>query len=287
MTTESPISEAYTIADDEATRSPRARAPARRSARWRDPFDDRGARGPPAISNGLAVPRGGSGRGDDLGLDGRARSDPTGSVLSTDVDLRFHGGARGQHRGPPARHHPRSAARRRARPRARAGGAPARRSTRGGARAHDRGRCRPGGWLVVEEADMRAFEAQPLPEPLGCAPPRSCAWLRRAAGVPRPELRDAPPRRVPGPRARRTSQARRHRRDDAGGEDSAEWWFLAIEHVRDRLVDAGAFDPTTSTPRSRWLGRRGSSMLGPTVDPGPRAHAVSDATPVERLSRRG
>jgi hypothetical protein len=48
-----------------------------------------------------------------------------------------------------------------------------------------------------------------------------------------------------------------------GGEDSAEWWFLAVEHVRDRLVDAGVmteadFDAALAQARAADF-----VMLGP------------------------
>ena len=48
------------------------------------------------------------------------------------------------------------------------------------------------------------------------------------------------------------------------GEDSGEWWFLTLEHVRDRIVDTGVmsgddFDAALTIARTP-----GFMMLGPT-----------------------
>jgi SAM-dependent methyltransferase len=99
---------------------------------------------------------------------------------------------------------------------------------------------KPGGWLVAEDGDFRAFEAQPLPEPLGALHRLVCHGSAQAA------FRDP----NFGTRLLHLLQVRGlleltavGRADTMrAGEDSAEWWFLAIEHVRDRFVDAGAFD---------------------------------------------
>jgi len=121
---------------------------------------------------------------------------------------------------------------------------------------------RPGGWLVVEEGDMRAFEAQPLPEPLGA--------LHRimAAAASRQDYREP----HFGTRCLRLfverglQEVAAHGFVDTmrGGEDSAEWWFLAVEHVRDRLVEAGAISATDLDEALRIAREPGFVMLGPT-----------------------
>lgn len=124
------------------------------------------------------------------------------------------------------------------------------------------GALRPGGWIVVEDGDMRAFEAQPLPEPLG-----ALHVLVLQAGA-QAAFRDA----NFGTRVLRIFQDQGLVDVEAhgvvqtmrGGEDSGEWWFLAIEHVRDRLVDAGAFSPDDFDAALAIARTAGFVMLGPT-----------------------
>jgi hypothetical protein len=47
------------------------------------------------------------------------------------------------------------------------------------------------------------------------------------------------------------------------GEDSAEWWFLAVEHVRDQIVSAGAFDAAEFDTALAQARTPGFVMLGP------------------------
>jgi SAM-dependent methyltransferase len=186
---------------------------------------------------------------------------PEGSVLSTDVDLRFHGEPVGNTEI--LRHdittdplpdgeldlvHARAVLQHVA--------------ERELALERMIGALKPGGWLVVEDGDMRAFEAQPLPEPFG-----SLHLLILQAGA-QQAFRDP----NFGTRLLRLVQdhglvdveARGIVETMRGGEASGEWWFLAIEHVRERIVDAGVvsagdFDAALAIARAP-----GFAMLGPT-----------------------
>ena len=247
----------YTIAQDEATAA-REYERLRVLARWKDPgtIDALRATG---ISEGWRCLEVGAGAGtisawmaDAVGA--------TGSVLSTDVDLRFHGDAIGntevrQHditRDPlPDVHfdlvHARAVLQHIAEREA----------------VLDRllAALRPAGWLVIEEADMRAFEAQPLPEPLSSLHAVMCMAAAHQ------EYRDANfGTRVLGLLRERgvvELEATGETETMRGGEDSAEWWFLAVEHVRDRIVDAGVISAADFDAALAQARTPGFVMLGP------------------------
>ncbi|MEL7208940.1 MAG: methyltransferase domain-containing protein, partial [Actinomycetota bacterium] len=98
--------------------------------------------------------------------------------------------------------------------------------------------AKPGAWIVVEDGDFRSFAAQPLPEPFGSI--HRLIAEGAADGFREPDF---------GSRA--IELFRRHEMTDVdvlgdtwamrGNEDSGEWWFMAIEHVAPRLVEAGLF----------------------------------------------
>ena len=228
--------EAYRIgADDETSRREHERL--RALARWRDPFtiDALAATG---ITEGWRCLEVGAGAGtvsewmaDAVGAGG--------SVVSTDVDLRFHGAPRAntevrQHdiTSDPLPDdefdlvHVRAVLQHLAEREA----------------VLDRliATLKPGGWLVAEEGDFRSFEAQPLPEPLGalhrlvCQASAQQAYRETNFGTRLLHLLQE--------RGLRELTAEGHADTMRAGEDSAEWWFLAVEHVRDMIVGAGAFD---------------------------------------------
>ena len=250
--------ERYTIADDEET-ARREHERLRALGRWRDPATIVALEAT-GIGPGWRCLEVGAGAG-TMSAWMAERVGDTGSVLSTDVDLRFHGPAIGttEIREHDITHDP----------------LPESTFDLVHARAvlqHIAARevalermvaaLKPGGWIVVEEGDMRAFEAQPLPEPLGT--------LHRimAVGAASQEYREP----SFGTRLLRLYQehglaeinARGIVETMRAGQDSGEWWFLALEHVRDRIVDAGVmsgddFDAALTIARTP-----GFMMLGPT-----------------------
>ena len=120
---------------------------------------------------------------------------------------------------------------------------------------------KPGGWLVAEDGDFRAFEAQPLPEPLGALHRLVCRASAEQA------YRDSNfgTRLLALLHERGLRDLRAIGRCDTmrGGEDSAEWWFLAVEHVRDAIVGAGAFDAADFDAALEQARAPGFVMLGP------------------------
>ncbi len=247
----------YTIAADDDTAA-REHERLRVLGRWRDPstFAALEATG---VGPGWRCLEVGAGAGTTSAWLAE-RVGESGSVLSTDVDLRFHGPAVGnteirEHditRDPLPEGtfdlvHARAVLQHVA--------------ERELALERMIAALKPGGWIVVEEADMRAFEAQPLPEPL--------ATLHQvmAFGAAAQEYREP----SFGTRLLRLFQEHGLTEVTAtglvetmrAGEDSGEWWFLAVEHVRDRIVDAGVmpaddFDAALAIARTP-----GFMMLGP------------------------
>jgi ubiquinone/menaquinone biosynthesis C-methylase UbiE len=248
----------YQIAgDDETARREHERL--RVLARWRDPKTIRALEAT-GIGPGWRCLEVGAGAG-SMSAWMADRVGPSGSVLSTDVDLRFH--------GDPAANtevrqhditcdplpddsfdlvHSRAVLQHVA--------------EREEAVTRMIAALKPGGWLVIEEGDMRAFEAQPLPEPL--------AGLHRimVAASAQQTYREA----NFGTRLLRLYQEHGLVEIDAhgfvetmrAGEDSAEWWFLAVEHVRDRIVDAGAISAAEFDAALTQARTPGFLMLGPT-----------------------
>ena len=99
---------------------------------------------------------------------------------------------------------------------------------------------RPGGWVVVEDIDWLVFDHQELPEPFatlsstvrGSAADRAGYdgyWGRRLLGA----LRSAGLEQVDS----RGTVVTMH-----GGTPSAEWYVMALERARPRLVEAGLLE---------------------------------------------
>lgn len=249
--------ERYEIGADDDTEA-REHERLRVLARWRDPFTIEALEAC-GIEGGWRCLEAGAGAGTISAWLGE-RVGPTGSVLSTDVDLRFHGVVPDNvevrdhdiTRDPlPVDEfdlvHVRAVLQHIA--------------ERDAVLGRLIAALKPGGWLVVEESDFRAFEHQPLPEPL------ASLHSLMALGAQAQSYRDA----NYGTKLLHLLQARGMRdltafgRADTmrAGEDSAEWWFLAVEHVRDRMVGAGAIS-TADFDRALAQARTpGFVMLGP------------------------
>jgi ubiquinone/menaquinone biosynthesis C-methylase UbiE len=248
----------YRIADDDET-ARREQRRLRALARWRDPSTIRALEAT-GIGEGWRCLEVGAGAG-TISEWMATRVGPTGLVLSTDVDLRFHGDPVGVMQI--LRHditedpmpaadldlvHARAVLQHVAE------------------REHALDRMiaalGAGGWIVVEEGDMRAFAAQPLPEPLGAL---HRAMVQAAAQQAYREenfgtrlLRLFQERELEDVSARGFVETMR------AGEDSAEWWLLAIEHVRDRIVAAGVLDAEDFEAALAIARSPGFCMLGPT-----------------------
>jgi SAM-dependent methyltransferase len=248
--------EEYRIAADDGT-ARREHERLRVLARWRDPSTIRALEAT-GIAQGWQCLEVGAGAG-TISAWMAERVGPSGSVLSTDVDLRFHGAPVGVtevrahditkdplpdeldlvHARAVLQHV----------------------AEREHALERMIGALRSGGWIVVEEADMRAFEVQPLPEPLG-----SLHRLMVQAAA-QQEYREP----NFGTRLLRLFQehdlvdveARGLVETMRAGEDSGEWWFLAVEHVRDRIIDAGVFTPDEFDAALAIARAPGFLMLGP------------------------
>ena len=249
--------ESYRIGADDET-SQREYERLRALARWRDPFTIDALRAT-GISKGWRCLEVGAGAGTiSEWMSGEVGE--SGSVLSTDVDLRFHSEPRANVEV--RRHditsdplpdnefdlvHVRAVLQHIAEREA----------------VLDRliATLKPGGWLVAEEGDFRAFEVQPLPEPLGALHRLVCMASAQQA------YRDA----NFGTRLLHLLQERGlreltgigHADTMRAGEDSAEWWFLAVEHVRDAIVGAGAFDGDEFDTALKQARTPGFVMLGP------------------------
>jgi SAM-dependent methyltransferase len=120
---------------------------------------------------------------------------------------------------------------------------------------------RPGGWIVVEDGDMRAFEAQALPEPM--------ATVHRA-------MIEASKARLgwdPYLGSRLPDLLRTRGLVDIdivgdtwamrGGDDSGEWWFLALEHVADALPALSSVTRDDVAAALALARSPGFVMLGP------------------------
>ena len=120
---------------------------------------------------------------------------------------------------------------------------------------------RPGGAMVIEDGAMAEFAEQVLPEPLGSihrmvATASTQKWRDPNAGV-----------RVLGwmrdlgledlDAIGRVGIMRPH-------EASGEWWFLALERAAPRLVEAGAVPESDAAAALEQMRAPGFAMLGPT-----------------------
>jgi SAM-dependent methyltransferase len=190
-----------------------------------------------------------------------ARVAPTGAVLSTDVDLRFHGESvpcleLREHditRDPlPENHfdlvHARAVLQH----------LPEREL------AIDRmlAALVPGGWIVLEDSDFTTFDEQPLPEAFG----KLAALMRPTTG---PETGRDPycgRKHMAWLRARgvRDLEVMGRVWTMRGGEDSAEWWVLGMEYAGPRLVAAGAVSQETFAQAMREGRDPELRLLSPT-----------------------
>jgi SAM-dependent methyltransferase len=97
---------------------------------------------------------------------------------------------------------------------------------------------KPGGWIVVEEADWRAFEAQPLPEPLASVAKVMAAGLRNRTGS-NPDI-GTDVLRMFADRGLVDLDVSGEVRAMRGGTESIHWWSLGLQHSADRMVESGA-----------------------------------------------
>jgi SAM-dependent methyltransferase len=97
---------------------------------------------------------------------------------------------------------------------------------------------RPGGWMVLEESDWRAFEAQPLPEPLASVAEVMNAGLRnRTHWDPNCGSNLL---RMFADRGLVDLDLTGETMILHGGTVSTDWWTLGIDHGSMRLVESGA-----------------------------------------------
>src|SRR5262249_54851329 len=98
--------------------------------------------------------------------------------------------------------------------------------------------AKPGGWIVIEDSDWRAFEAQRLPEPLA-----TVARIMHQGGRMRSRWDpDIGSQLVPMFRERGLVDldVRGETRTMHGADFTGEWWYLGIEHAADMLLASGA-----------------------------------------------
>jgi len=250
--------EVYQIAsDDETARREHERL--RVLARWRDPATIRALEAT-GIAPGWRCLEVGAGAG-SISAWMAERVGESGSVLSTDVDLRFHAKPSGntEVRLHDVTSDPLPAA---AFDLIHARAVLQHVAERERAIEHMVAALKPGGWIVVEEGDMRAFEAQPLPEPLsGLHQVMVRASAQQAYRDPNFGTRVL---RIFSDHGLVEVDAHGFVETMRAGEDSAEWWFLAVEHVRDRIVDAGVLSATDFDAALAMARVPGFLMLGPT-----------------------
>jgi SAM-dependent methyltransferase len=165
-----------------------------------------------------------------------SRVAPGGSVLSTDVDLRFHAGSEGvlevrEHditRDPLPRDHFHLV---------HARGVLQHIPERGKALDRMLEATRPGGWIVVEDADWITLEQQEVPEPFRSVCAGLTALHQAARGwdpyFGRRLLHELSARGLEAVTSEGTCWTMR------GSCDSAEWYVLAVEYAGPLLVAAG------------------------------------------------
>jgi SAM-dependent methyltransferase len=121
---------------------------------------------------------------------------------------------------------------------------------------------KPGGWLLVEDSDMRAFAEQPLPEPFATVH----RILASGAGT---------PWRDPHYGTRLVAHFGERSMLDIGvdgatglmrpGESSGEWWFLAIDRVLPHLVEASTITAAQADRCREQMRAPDLVMLGPLM----------------------
>jgi SAM-dependent methyltransferase len=98
--------------------------------------------------------------------------------------------------------------------------------------------AKPGGWVVIEEADWRAFEAQPLPWPLAGVAAVVNGGLRNRTGS-NPDI-GTDVLRMLAERGLTDLDVSGEVRPMWGGTESMHWWSLGLQHAGPRLVESGA-----------------------------------------------
>lgn len=98
----------------------------------------------------------------------------------------------------------------------------------------------PGGWLVIEDGNFLAFAEQTLPEPLATVHRLICMGVTTSWRDPNLALRLLDEFRQRGLEALDVVGDAWAMRP---GEASGEWWFLAVERAGPRLVEAGLITP--------------------------------------------
>ncbi len=98
---------------------------------------------------------------------------------------------------------------------------------------------RPGGWLLIEETDVRAFVEQPLPEPYGTVhrlmnDPAFTPWREPNFGTRLAALL--------GDRGLVDIDVEGQAWAMRPGEPGGDWWFLAVQRTLPRLLAAGVID---------------------------------------------
>lgn len=120
---------------------------------------------------------------------------------------------------------------------------------------------RPGGWLVIEDSDWTIFEAQPMPEPLA-----GVVRLIQEGGRARWNWDTSLARRLPGLFAERglvDIDANGEVWTMRGGEDSGEWYFLAIEEAAGAMIERGLVSRQEIDQALRLARSSSFSMVSP------------------------
>ena len=98
----------------------------------------------------------------------------------------------------------------------------------------------PGGWIVIEDSDWRAFEAQPLPQPLAAVAEAMHAGLRQRTAWD-PNIGTSLLRMF-ADRGLVDLDVLGEARTMHGADYTSTWWTIGIEHAAERLVAAGLVD---------------------------------------------
>jgi len=96
----------------------------------------------------------------------------------------------------------------------------------------------PGGWIVIEDGDWRAFEAQPLPEPLATVAATMHAGLRHRTGSD-PDIGSSV-LRLFADRGLVDVEVVGEARTMHGGTYTMHWWSLGLQVAGPRMVESGA-----------------------------------------------
>ncbi|HXX90578.1 MAG TPA: class I SAM-dependent methyltransferase [Acidimicrobiales bacterium] len=121
---------------------------------------------------------------------------------------------------------------------------------------------KPGGWLLVEDSDMRAFAEQPLPQPFGT--------VHRILATD-----TLTPWRDPNFGTRLLACFTQAGFEDVGmdgaaglmqpGRPSGEWWLLAVDRVLPRLVESSMVTAEQAEACRSQMRDEGLVMVGPLM----------------------